>query len=102
MMNIDAAEGLIKHLWACYEDAEKRIRLYQECADLDGDLRRTEATINQLLSETARFWSEDSEWMPPLTWREHLERMISPKIYPDGVPTSEAEAIAIDEAIPID
>jgi len=98
MMSIDAAEGLIKHLWACYEDAEKRIRLYQECADLDSSLRRTEATINQLLSEDVHFWEKDYEWMPPLTWREHIERMISPKIYPDGVPNSLAEAIAIDRS----
>lgn len=101
MMDIEAAEGLIKHLWACYEDAEKRIRLYQECSDLNGNLRRTEATINQLLSETDGFW-KGYEWMPPLTWREHIERMLSPKIYPDGVPTSEAEAIAIDEAVASD
>jgi len=98
MLTIDAAEGFIKHLWSCYEDAEKRIRLYQECSDLAGTLERTEATINQLLSETDGFWAKDYEWMPPLTWREHIGRMISPRIYPGGVPTSEAEAIAFDRS----
>ncbi len=98
MMDIDAAERLIKHLWVCYEDAEKRIRLYQECSDLDGSLRRTEATVNGMILEDAHFWEKGYEWMPPATWLEHIERMISPKIYPDGVPTSEAEAIAIDRS----
>lgn len=97
-MSEAAAEQLVKHLWRCYEDAEKRIRLYQECADLDGVLERTEATVNQTVLESGKFWADDYEWMPPYTWLEHIERMISPKIYPQGVPTSEAEAIAIDRS----